>query len=283
MQELPPSRTLLAFLLGTLSVMVSSGCGQEAPPAPDLEKRPTISVDGSVSDWEDVSPLWQEGGSPLEDPGFSIDVKQVRVTNDENTIFMLLSCVPTIAERLRRHPLPGKIGYLYLDVDNDRTTGTTDAELETYGYSNGYEFRLSLDVDIMRNEEGVARHCVRYVLEKLDREEVERTLERLAGTRLANNPIMRQVARKYLLWSRVEEGCGNSLQPGAQIASGEDGVELAVPLKLLGLTTYKGIRLLLVEEAHDYDLDGYSVRYYTVKKAPEPVPPPLPAGKSVKP
>ena len=105
-----------------------------------------------------------------------------------------------------------------------------------------------------------------YSLSRLDREAGER-----AAALIPNGPqatILRHLARTRAIWTPVPGGTARSDQPGSMIAYGEDGIEMALPLRLVGILPGSFIRILLAEEATDFSVNGYGVRYYTVGAPP---------------
>ncbi len=253
---------LMTSIFGGKAEEESQEAVQESPE--EFIFKPLIKVDGSPDDWVGIQPLWEEAGDVVGDPGFSVDVKQIYFTNDIFNLYIFMKHVPDVKKRFKNQPFVGRFGDMYFDVDNDRHTGTTDAELETYGYPNGYEKGLALEIGI---HDGEMRRFpfVSHTLKRLDREGVEQALEELSKSIVASNPIMRQIIRRHLLWERIEEGSGVShAEKDVTIAFGLEGTEIALSMDVLEIYPETTIRILFSEEANDFMLDGLSTRYYTV-------------------
>lgn len=223
-------------------------------------------IDGLANDWTNEEPFWEEGGLPVVDPGFHVDVKQVYITNDILNLYMFIRCTPTIDERFKQQALEGKIADILWDIDNNPATGTTETELDIFGYGNGYETKMLLNIGIYPLSEKKQTTFVSYDIYHVDREGIKTALKQLEETFSEGNIVVwRFITKRAFLWKKQENASAQSLQSPSSIAYGQDGVELKVPLSALGLNRFTCVRILFGEEAHDYEMEGYSVRYYTVQ------------------
>jgi hypothetical protein len=273
---LPFSR--IVVLLIVVTSLLFSGCyGQksasrkeDSAPVPVIEPdKPWICnkiIDGLANDWTNDEPLWEEAGLTVIDPGFHVDVKQVYVTNDILNLYMFVRCTPTIDERFKQQALEGKIADILWDIDNDPTTGSTETELDIFGYGNGYETKMTLNIGIYPVSEKKQAAYVSYDVYYVDREGLDLALQKLAETFGEGNIVVwRFVIRRAFLWKKQDSLRAESQQVPASIAYGPDGVEFKIPLSALRLSRFTCVRILFGEEAHDYEMEGYSVRYYTVQ------------------
>jgi hypothetical protein len=267
-------RTLLGFVVVVVFPLYLyggdgtrvSGLGAHPGPRPHnvAARHRAKTIDGLKNDWDGPA-LWQEGGEDVESPGFRIDIKQVHVSNDSLNFYVLMRCTPTIARRFETQALGGRVGDLYFDTDDNRRTGSVDAELGIFGYGSGYERKVSIEIGTRKTAGGGEEPFVRYTIRAFDRAELDRALARIGTEPGPYDPVRRQIARRTSFWKEVEGGRETSLGPDARIAHAEDGLEMALPMTQLGVKPGHRIRLLLAEEAQDFVARGYGVRYHTAK------------------
>lgn len=236
-------KSLLFFTLSSLVILSFGVCAKsnkvdesEIRPQENAPSGPTLlfTLDGSIKDWNGIEPLWNEGGA--EGRGVSehnVDIKQVYFKNDDQYLYVFMRCTPTIAERYKITPYSDIMGDLYFDIDNDPATGSGKLfaldELKGEEYK-GYEVRVWIPIGVMSSSKGKTP-CVAYEIRSLDNAE----------------------------FSHMSDFTQNSFSSRALIAHGKDGIEFALPLDKLGLQSPKTIRVLLREQSHFSQKEGYTI------------------------
>jgi len=110
------------------------GCGGNASSAGGGSKviagvsQDTITVDGMADDWKDINPLTQEVGGAERD-AFSpkIDIHSVKVTWDQNYLYVLLEADHVVSET----------ASIYIDTDGKASTGATIPLVEDKKFDAG--------------------------------------------------------------------------------------------------------------------------------------------------
>ena len=209
-------------LVSRMTVMISlwltvTGCGtspvdsdgseEHRTPEPAKANLVSISVDGLASDWQGVRPVWEEGGAPgAGDFPDSIDIQQVYFSNDETFLHIFLRISPTIQKRFDDSANSGELCDIFIDTDNDSTTGCKDVDGFEYGKINGYEFKLWVPVGVRASNEET-QPLVSYDLKPADANG-QFTFESVAASK--------------------------SLEPDALIQHGDEGVEMSIPPQIAG-------------------------------------------------
>lgn len=234
----------LLFLTFSSLVILSFGVCSKSKTVDESEIRPTenapsgstllFTLDGSIKDWSGIEPIWNEAGA--EGQGafeHSVDIKQVYFKNDDRYLYVFMRCTPTIAERYKIHPYSDIMGDLYFDIDNDPATGSGKLfaldELKGEEYK-GYEVRVWIPIGVMSSSKGETPY-VSYDIRSLDNAE----------------------------FSHMSDFKQNSFSSRDLIAHGKDGIEFALPLDKLGLQSPKTIRVLLAEQSHFSQKEGYTI------------------------
>jgi hypothetical protein len=208
--------------------------GEETAPAIPL----LFTLDGSLKDWAGIQPLWDEAGV-IGQGSFEhdIDIKQVYFKNDAQHLYVFMRTVPTILELFKSSSLGGVLGSLYIDSDNNPGSGAAPMgkmfESEKF---KGYEMRIWLPRGVMPVH-GQDTPFINYDVRFFEGDDLSQSLS--------------------LRWESYSEG--------TLIAHGPDGVEFALPLDTLRLTLPARVRVLLREESHWSEEQGYSVGMLTLE------------------
>ena len=241
-------KSLLFFTIGSLVILSFGVCSKseevnesESSTMDNAPSGPTLlfTLDGSIKDWRDIEPLWNEGGA--EGQGafkHNVDIKQVYFKNDDRYLYVFMRITPTIEERFKISRYSGDIGDLYFDIDNDPATGSGKVfesdEFKGDKY-RGYEVKVRIPIGVFSS----------------------------SGR---NNPYASYEI--YLLEDGNFSARGiysqESLDENDLIAHGPDGVEFALPLDKLGIKTQTAIRILLKESSHFSEEEGYSVSSFNL-------------------
>jgi hypothetical protein len=152
-----------------------------------------------------------------------------------------MKITPSVQARYEKTGKSGTIGKLYFDVDGKKETGCRGVLGFKYGNIEGYEVAASLTLGIYSGRRGTG--ClVSYHLQAVNEK------------------------GKFGFSSRIKGGEQMSHKRGSRIAHGRDGVEFSIPLKILGLRPGRTVRLLLVENAHVFEKEGYSEARVALQK-----------------
>ncbi len=198
-----------------------------------------FTLDGSLKDWAGIEPLWNEGGAAGRGAIESnIDIKQVYFKNDAQYLYVFMQIAPTIEERFKISATGDILANLYIDTDNNPTSGSGAVGLFESEKYKGYEMRIYLPVGIMSNPD----KKIPYIAYEV------RPLE---GGNFSANAIVR--------WESYSEG--------SLIAHGPEGVEFALPLETLGLSVPTTVRVLLAERSHWDEEQGHTVGQLTLEAA----------------
>jgi hypothetical protein len=208
--------------------------GAETAPAIPL----LFSLDGSLEDWAGIQPLWNEGGVAGQGSfKHDIDIKQVYFKNDAQYIYVFMQIMPTIEELFKSSAKGGVLGSLFIDTDNNPSSGTTvrGNQFESEKYK-GYEIKIWLPWGVMPTH-GQEIPYINYEVRLLE------------GDDFSHNVSLR--------WESYSEG--------TLIAHGPEGIEFALPLDTLGLTLPVTVRMLLAEQSHWDEEQGYTVGLLTLE------------------
>ena len=228
------NRTVQCVLLALAVMVCISGCKKS-----DDELR--FKLDGKADDWQDVGPLWDEAGLPGRGDFNEIDIRQVRMANDEEYLYIFFHASPSVQQRFAKQQSSGGFCDLYFDSDGDPATGCEGVEGFGYGDIAGYEVRLWITLGTsMSWPSGKSEPFIVY----------EAQLPGEDGDFASGPEAFHQ---------------SNFGDEQGLIAHGPDGVELAVPLSRLGLAAGMTVRMLLAENAHTFQKAGYSERTFTLK------------------
>jgi hypothetical protein len=230
---------VLAVVGFVVSLMMGDGPGPGRKRGTSAGRKPAvatlraprgpITVNGDGGDWSGIEPLWQEaGGTGRGQFGDGIDVKQVRFSKDDEKLYVFLHCSPSVAERFAAKATSDELCDIYIDTDGDPSTGCMDVLGFEYGTISGYELKLWVPLGVRKATGEPESPFVACTIVKAQAGEFE-----LGGKDYdsANDPSV--------------------------ISHGADGVELALPLEELGLTSGR-LRVLISESTHTFDKIGYS-------------------------
>jgi len=196
-----------------------------------------FKLDGSFEDWEGIEPLWEEGGA--EGQGAwetNIDIKQVYFKNDGQYLYVFMKCSPTIEERSKIEKSGGIVGDLYLDTDNDPSTGGTYILMWDAEKYKGYEVRVCIPIGI-ETWSGETTMYVGYELYMAE-----------GGSFPGLGSYRQDTTRK-----------------GSLIAHGPDGIEMALPFDKLGIQVPATVRVLLAEFCNNGEEEGYDVAALSIE------------------
>jgi len=216
----------------------TAGSSGKETPEPANANLVSISVDGKASDWQNVQPVWEEGGAAgAGDFPDSIDVQQVYFCNDEAFLHVFLRVSPTIQTHFDDTAVGGELCDIFLDTDDDSATGCKDVDGFGYGKINGYDFKLWVPVGVSSSSDGI-QPLVSYDLRRPD----------------ASGQFMHESV-----------AASRSLEPDALIQHDTEGVEMSIPLKSLDVKAGSTIRLLFKESADPFDKKRYTEGTYVVQ------------------
>ena len=246
-------KSLLFLTIGSLVILSFVGCSKSekvdesensaidsVPSGPIL----LFTLDGNLKDWGGIEPLWNEGGA--EGRGafeHNVDIKRVYFKNDDQYLYVFMQCDPTITERYKIKPYSGNVGYLYFDIDNDPATGSgklhKSDKFKGEKYT-GYEIKVWIPIGVY-SMSGRKSPLVSYEIRLLEDEKFS----------------IRGIYTQY------------STDKHDLIAHGPDGIEFALPLDKLGIKTQVTIRILLQEDSHSFEQEGYSVGTFNLIEVQE--------------
>lgn len=206
-------------------------------------KETGVKIDGALDDWKPGGPLIAEAGASGRGSFNGIDVKAVYVRNDSKNLYFFLATVPSLEAWFAETESSGGLCDIYIDTDNDSTTGCKDVLGFDYGEIAGYEFQIWMPVGQYSDENGTGVYST-YSLLPLDED------------------------RKFNIANNVAEK--SSMEDKQFIAHGKQGVEFAVSLQALGLSIGDTINLLIVEQAHSFDKEGYTKAQYSIQESKRP-------------
>lgn len=237
--------------------LMAGGCRTKAPLSSEVEEQTATAVasqppggsdaaapketklDGMADKWEGVQPVWEEAGAAGRGPFASgIDIKQVYMVNDADRLYVYFRTTPSLRARYESSPESGELCDLYFDTDNDAETGCQDVDGFDFGKIRGYEIKAWIPVGVDSRTDG-AGPFVAYDLLRADED----------GDFALSAPIDSQ----------------SSQEPDALIAHSDTGVEIAIPLKLLGVEAGATVRLLLKESADPFAKERYSEGTVTLR------------------
>lgn len=207
------------------------GTGAGRKPAVATLRPPSgpITVNGEGGDWSGIEPLWQEaGGTGRGSFGTGIDVKQVRFAKDDEKLYVFLHCSPSVAVRSAAKATSGELCNIYLDTDGDPATGCSEVQAFEYGTISGYEVKLWVPLGVRK------------------------------ATGEPESPYVACTITKAQAGKFKLDGIDyDSANDPSVVNHGAGGVELALPLAQLGLTSGR-LRVLISESTHSFDKIGYS-------------------------
>ena len=231
--------------------------------APSVSKRPAparparIKVDGRANDWDaaGIAPLeglawfFADGGPregrkkfvggklvPLDADKVLTEerrIKSIRIAHDAQDLRMLLELNPGIKERFEQKGSGEYIGHLYVDCDNDRSTGTVRVRDEQ---SPGWDFHVHLQA-------GYVQHFVMSVSRTTPT--ALYLVDKLKGVRTATIQ-----GRRGKFWDTegVPGGKRDSEKDPSYVAFEGSYLEMRFPLKLLSIVPPADIRLLIEDD-----------------------------------
>jgi hypothetical protein len=230
----------LCILMSILVILFSLSCKKSEKPQPvEIPQEPVqkaasqllVTLDGKIQDWGSIEPLWNEGGMAGRGAFESnIDIQQVYFKNDSQYLYVFMRISPTIEDRFKKSPTGDIIGDLFLDLDNNPSTGSNAIEGREEEKYKGYEARVHLPVGVITSGGKSSPYVVYEVY----------THE---GGFYGINTADRQ----------------DTMSEGALISHGPDGIEFAVRLDILKLALPATIRVMLAEHSHFSKEEGYSV------------------------
>jgi len=189
-----------------------------------------IMLDGKLDDWSDVEPFWTEAGIAGSGPSESdIDIRTVYFRNDARYLYVFLRIFPTIEERFKISATGDIIGDLFLDTDNQPSTGSEASGLFPDEKFKGYEVRIHIPVGVLRSE-GKSTPYAAYEIYTQE------------GGFYGINVVDRQ----------------DTMSEGSLIAQGSEGLEFALRLEAMKLAQPTTVRVLLQEHSHFDEAGGYS-------------------------
>jgi hypothetical protein len=196
--------------------------------APDQDFQPSIEIDGSMNDWSAHTLLWDETGDaglkpwPLDD---SIDIKEMYYANDTDFLYIFMSC--DVGSNFNKNPnSSGILAYIYIDSDNDTTTGATEIDDSGSNHVVGADIKIWIPIMVSGSIEGIQKGFD-YRLSVFDK--ASQTFE---------------MDSKFIV--REE----STLDSNSLISFSDVGVELAIPLKDIEKSIGDNFTFTMLEWAH---------------------------------
>jgi hypothetical protein len=138
---------------------------------------------------------------------------------------------PTVEERSKIEKSGGIVGDLYFDTDNNSATGRTYILLWDSDKYKWYEVRVWIPLGVETKSSGEMTSDVGYEIYMAEGDS----------------------------FSGLETFSQNTTRKCSRIAHGPDGIEMALPLKKLGIQVPASIRVLLAEHCSNSKQEGYDV------------------------
>lgn len=217
------------FLLISFSLILSStGIAEELD----------LAIDGNNNDWNSEPLVKEIGDTGRGSFDTEIDATQLYVNNDAKYLYFFFGTRPSFAEKYVENKTTGSFCDVYIDIDNNPNSGCRNVTGFSFGKITGYEFKLWMPIGQYATATENGTFASYSLLEAKD-----------DGSFSLSNPILEE----------------RSLEDTEFIAHGRDGVEMKVPLDILGIKIGDHINLLIVENTHIFTKEGYTKTQYTLK------------------
>ena len=197
-----------------------------------------FKIDGIKTDWISPPLLKEIGGTSRGSFSDGIDATQLYVSNDAQYLYLFIGTSPSFGARFKKNKSSGNFCVVYIDSDNNQSTGCSNVIGFRYGKINGYEYKVNMPIGIYFNQDGT-------------------------GTFATYSLTGVQDDGKFSALEVIQEK--SSHEDKDFIAHGKDGVECKIPLASLGVKSGSTIKLLIAENIHIFKKEGYSKTEYTIK------------------
>jgi hypothetical protein len=209
-----------------LGMLLLPGCGGHPSGQAGSSGAPATSIklDGSIDKWHSRTPAWDGGLAAADQTPFDVHIMKVYFYNDSHYFYAFIQCSPTIQERSKVSQMSGVVGQIFVDGDDNPDTGCPTMGGDDPKY-RGYKIRVWLPIGIYVGMSGSGTF-------------VSYDLYRFSGDHLDdNNGFNAEIAGSNQ----------NSNVSGSLIADGKDGVEMAIPMEMLGLKPGGKARIMIQE------------------------------------
>ncbi len=191
--------------------------------------------DGKADDWASIPPVVEEAGASGVDLDHEVDIKQVYFANDEQYLYVFLTTEPSIEERWQKTDSSSGFVEIYFDTDMDSSTGCHGVMGFDYGSIDGYERRIWMPIGVMAGPDG--------------------------STPMFGADLGAPGENGQFSFNTIHTE--STADPDDLIGFGSDGVEFAVPMDGLGVSTGQRVRVLIKEDANAFEKEGYTELHYT--------------------
>lgn len=237
--------TLIPLALAML-ITLAGGCSKTNPRRSAGKRAPVdtgrFALDGVGPDDATLEPVLAECGIVGRGSfGHGIDLKQLYLDNDAERLYLYTPTEPSIAERYAEQQATGGLLELYIDTDNDPTTGCVDYDVFGYEPVSGYDRKVVLEVGVsstMKYGDSEATNSYFLVLR----------VEKSDGAKR---------------WDKTFGGMFDDSK--AYVADSDTGVEMVLPLEELDLTPGDTVRMLLQEKADSFVPESCNTFTYQLK------------------
>jgi hypothetical protein len=181
-------------------------------------------IDGESSDWSSDKIFINEVGA-LSDSTSRVDLKQLYLDYDDSFLYLFIKCDPGLVTHFKKHPVSGILAYLYLDYDQDITTGADRIDHSGNEAILGTETRiwipLGTAISLTSNE---TAFTVSFEVSQWNPHTGEFDSHFRADSKFSNCEL---------------------------VSYTDDGVEMAIPLESLNLSTGNSFDLICCEWANN--------------------------------
>jgi len=194
--------------------------------------RKNIIVDGKSEDWVGITPLknlnWKTTLFPRPVRKEERRIKSVRISHNAKNFFLLLEIDPGIKEFFEQKRRTGHIGYIFVDSDDNESTGTRRESDDKY---SGWDYRIYIPTGFAGS---MGRRKVRPI--------VEYKVERMKKF------IMKKTKHGYTYHCEYEKVAGGSKcseKDPTYISFKGKFLEMRFPFNLLDITLPTNMRLVI--------------------------------------
>lgn len=224
------SHVLHAFVC-CCGLLLILGC-KGSPPAGSANSNgpaTTIKLDGTVDKWLKKTPVWDNGPVPADISPRDIHIMKVFFDNDSHYFYAFIQCSPTVQDRYKVTQFSGAIGQLYFDADNNPETGGPSLMGDSNPKARGYKIKVYLPLGVFSGTSGGGAFASYEIY-------------RFTGQNLDDNSGFN---------AKIPNSDQDDMHPNTLIADGKDGVEVAIPLEMLGMKPGAMARIMIQEATPD--------------------------------
>ena len=215
-------------------------CSQESSASGILQvKKGEIKINGSGDTWAGRGEILKEVGLPGDGGMGGFDIKSLQMAYDEENLYFLIHMDKGIDEYFAAKEAGGTIGSIYLDTDNDTTTGCVDKDMYGFPNLNGYDVHIWIPVGVSYSDNS-SKPLVSYGVypprEKRDEFEISK---KIAEAGSLENPDIIQHKGK--------------------------AIEFAIPLKALNIKTGTNVKGVISEYANSFNKGAVNNFTFSIK------------------